>query len=95
MRKGGDKTIKIPKAKLLKFHENRRPAYWGTWTKQTNKISGRRPFGRDEDRFDYEEDSDDDWEEEEEGESLSDDEKDKEDWKNKKNIQIDHHKGVC
>merc|ERR1712098_245559 len=79
MRKGGDKSIKVPRAKLLKFHENRRPAYWGTWTKQSKFISGRRPFGRDEDRFDYEYDSDDDWEEEEEGESLSDDEKDKED----------------
>jgi len=90
MRKGGDKTIKIPKAKLLKFHENRRPAYWGTWTKQTNKISGRRPFGRDEDRFDYEEDSDDDWEEEEEGESLSDDEKDKEDEEENDDYEVDN-----
>ena len=78
MRKGGDKNVKLPRAKLLKFHENRRPAYWGTWTKDSKKISGRRPFAMDEERFEYDYDSDDDWEEEEEGESLSDDEKDKE-----------------
>ena len=78
MRKNTDKTVKIPRAKLLKFHENRRPAYWGTWTKKSRHISGRKPFGRDDDLFEYDYDSDDDWEEEEEGESLSDDEKDKE-----------------
>ena len=22
---------KLPKAKLLQFHENQRPPYWGTW----------------------------------------------------------------
>ena len=79
MRKGGEVNVKVPRAKLLKFHENRRPAYWGTWTKNSKKISGRRPFAMDEERFEYDYDSDDDWEEEEEGESLSDDEKDKED----------------
>jgi len=79
MRKGGEMNVKIPRAKLLKFHENRRPAYWGTWTKASKMISGRRPFAMDEERFEYDYDSDDDWEEEEEGESLSDDEKDKED----------------
>jgi len=79
MRKGGEMNVKIPRAKLLKFHENRRPAYWGTWTKASKMITGRRPFAMDEERFEYDYDSDDDWEEEEEGESLSDDEKDKED----------------
>ena len=41
----------------------------------------RRPFGKDNEKFDYEYDSEEDWEEEEEGESLSnteDDEDDKE-----------------
>ena len=68
----------IKKAKLLQFHDNQRPAYFGTWTKKTTKISGRKPFGEDTELFDYEYDSDDDWEEEEQGESLSDEEKDKE-----------------
>jgi chromatin assembly factor 1 subunit A len=66
------------KAKLLQFHDNQRPAYFGTWNKKTSKVSPRRPFGMDSEIFDYEYDSDDDWEEEEQGESLSDEEKDKE-----------------
>ncbi|KAK4323924.1 hypothetical protein Pmani_005385 [Petrolisthes manimaculis] len=61
------------RAKLLLFFENRRPAYWGTWSKMSVAVSGRRPFARDG-VFDYEYDSDDDWEEEETGESLSDSE---------------------
>merc|ERR1711962_362029 len=71
---------KIPRAKLLQFHDNQRPAYWGTWTKQSQSVTGRRPFGQTAE-FDYEYDSDDDWEDEGEGESLSDaeDEKEEED----------------
>lgn len=67
-------------AKLLLFHENRRPPYWGTWRKKSKNITARRPFGKDT-VFDYEVDSDDEWEEEEPGESLhgSDDEKEPED----------------
>lgn len=68
-----DLNIKTVKAKLLKFCENRRPAYWGTWSKKSKNICARRPFARD-DIFNYEYDSDDDWEEEETGESLSDSE---------------------
>ena len=71
----------IPKAKLLQFHENQRPAYWGTWTKKSDFVSGRKPFGQDKDRFDYEYDSDEEWEEEPEGESLSDNEEDKDEEK--------------
>ena len=71
----------IPKAKLLQFHENQRPAYWGTWTKRSDFVSGRKPFGQDKDRFDYEYDSDEEWEEEPEGESLSDNEEDKDEEK--------------
>ncbi|KAF2357443.1 Chromatin assembly factor 1 subunit A [Trinorchestia longiramus] len=67
------------KGKLLKFCENRRPPYWGTWTKKPTVVRPRRPFAKEE-IFDYEYDSDDDWEEEEEnGESLSDSEGEKED----------------
>ena len=29
-----------PRAKLLQFHLNQRPAYWGTWTKTSTKVGG-------------------------------------------------------
>ncbi|TSK53654.1 Chromatin assembly factor 1 subunit A [Bagarius yarrelli] len=57
--------------KLLQFHENYRPAYWGTWRKKSTHISPRCPFKQDKDLLDYEVDSDEEWEEEEPGESLS------------------------
>ena len=33
--------IKLPRPKLLQFHENKRPAFWGTWTKNSQLVSGR------------------------------------------------------
>ncbi|CAK6955189.1 chromatin assembly factor 1 subunit A [Scomber scombrus] len=57
--------------KLLQFHENYRPAYWGTWSKKSSHISPRCPLRQDKDLLDYEVDSDEEWEEEEPGESLS------------------------
>uniref|UniRef100_I3J2Y4 Chromatin assembly factor 1, subunit A (p150) n=1 Tax=Oreochromis niloticus TaxID=8128 RepID=I3J2Y4_ORENI len=57
--------------KLLQFHENYRPAYWGTWSKKSSHISPRCPFRQDKGLLDYEVDSDEEWEEEEPGESLS------------------------
>ncbi|KAL1139326.1 hypothetical protein AAG570_006312 [Ranatra chinensis] len=56
-----DKTMKKTCycAKLLQFHDNRRPPYWGTWRKKSKY-----------EFFDYEVDSDSEWEDEEEGESL-------------------------
>ncbi|XP_028443185.1 chromatin assembly factor 1 subunit A isoform X2 [Perca flavescens] len=57
--------------KLLQFHANYRPAYWGTWSKKSLHISPRCPIRQDKDLFDYEVDSDEEWEEEEPGESLS------------------------
>lgn len=79
-------------AKFLKFHENRRPAYFGTWRKKSSYIKPRKPFGTDEKIFNYEEDSDDDWEEEEQGESLngSDDEADKENEDEKDDYEVDN-----
>ncbi|CAB3244676.1 unnamed protein product [Arctia plantaginis] len=56
--------------KLLSFHENRRPPYWGTWRKKSVSIKPRKPFGQDEKLLDYEVDSDEEWEEEQEGESV-------------------------
>ncbi len=56
--------------KYLNFHENVRPAYYGTCTAQCRRVTGRRPFSKDESVVgDYEYDSDEDWEEEE-GEDL-------------------------
>merc|ERR1719412_1167607 len=77
------------KAKLLQFHENERPPYWGTWSKKSDVVGPRRPFARDCHYLDYEYDSDDDWEEEEEGESLSDEEKDKEEDEELKDAEDD------
>jgi len=88
--KSAETNVKVPRAKLLQFHANQRPAYWGTWTKKSEYISGRRPFGKDEDRFEYDYDSDEDWEEEEEGESLSDNEDDKEKEEEKDDYEVDN-----
>ena len=89
--------VKIPRAKLIQFHEIKRPAFWGTCTRKSQLVSGRygfidiflshfslkyfyrRPFGKDENRFEYDYDSDEAWEEEQEGESLSDEKDYKED----------------
>ena len=35
-------------AKLLQFHENYRPAYYGTWRKTSRKLSARNPFAKDD-----------------------------------------------
>ncbi|RQM11484.1 hypothetical protein DD237_008189 [Peronospora effusa] len=67
---------KLGVMKLLQFHENNRPAYYGTFSTRSRIFrGGRRPFTRYS-KFDYAIDSDDEWEEEEPGESLSDDEND-------------------
>ncbi|CAH1390004.1 unnamed protein product [Nezara viridula] len=56
------------KAKLLQFHDNRRPPYWGTWRKKSSFVGPRKPLGLDKKTFDYEVDSDSEWEDEGEGE---------------------------
>lgn len=33
--------------KLLQFHQDYRPPYWGTWSKTSKDVTGRRPLGRD------------------------------------------------
>lgn len=68
--------------KLLKFEENYRPAYLGTWRKipPGGCVSARRPFGRvPEVDYDYESDAEWDEGEDPEGESLSDLDDDEED----------------
>lgn len=68
--KGGGDEAKIYKAKFLKFHENYRPAWFGTWRKRSRRVTGRRPFGKDGKMLNYEVDSEEEWEEEEAGESI-------------------------
>ncbi|VDN05420.1 unnamed protein product [Thelazia callipaeda] len=55
-------TLNLKKSKLFQFHDNWRPAYYGTWRKQSHFITGRRPFAKDTMFFDYEVDSDEEWE---------------------------------
>lgn len=84
---------KIPKImlrtyKFLQFKEDHRPAFWGTFSKKSKKINGRRPLTKDEDLFDYDYDSEAEWEEadgeeinsEEEEEEEEESEEEMEDW---------------
>ncbi|TYZ57789.1 hypothetical protein PybrP1_003248 [[Pythium] brassicae (nom. inval.)] len=58
--------------KLLQFHENHRPAYFGTFSAKSRVFrGGRRPLAQYA-KFEYAVDSEEEWEEEEPGESLSD-----------------------
>ncbi|XP_051205182.1 chromatin assembly factor 1 subunit FSM [Lolium perenne] len=68
-------TTRLIKRKLLQFAKSNRPAYYGTWRKQSAFVGPKCPLKMDPD-LDYEIDSDDEWEEEDPGESLSDCEKD-------------------
>ncbi|KAI8098081.1 chromatin assembly factor 1 subunit A-domain-containing protein [Gilbertella persicaria] len=49
------------KMKLLQFHEDVRPAYYGTWTKSHQHVTGRKPFAKDTDALDYDIDSEAEW----------------------------------
>ncbi|KAJ1979803.1 hypothetical protein H4R35_001374 [Dimargaris xerosporica] len=63
--------------KLLQFHENIRPPYYGTWSKISRTLNGRRCFHQDKTVLDYDFDSEAEWELDEDGEDLaSDDELD-------------------
>lgn len=66
---------KIP-AKVLSFHEDMRPGYFGTWTRNSREVGPRRPFGKDVVSLDYTVDSEAEWEEEEEGDVVEDAEED-------------------
>jgi len=41
------KKVEKKKWKLLQFHQNYRPAYFGTWRKKSRKISPKNPFKKD------------------------------------------------
>lgn len=67
------RIISVPnKLKFLKFFEDYRPPYHGTWSKPKSRfVSGRHPFGKDESHLNYEIDSEAEWDEEaEDGEDL-------------------------
>jgi Chromatin assembly factor 1 subunit A/F/Y rich C-terminus/F/Y-rich N-terminus len=53
-------TLMLGKPKLFKFHDNFRPAYWGTFSRRSTAVRGRRPLARDTD-VDYDYDSDAEW----------------------------------
>lgn len=67
--------------KLLQFESDRRPGWYGTWTKSTNLIGPRCPLGQDPVSLDYSYDSDADWEEvgQVEGEDVQDGEEKEDD----------------
>lgn len=57
-------------AKVLIFHEDTRPGYFGTFTKPSAVVGPRTPFAKDAVAFDYGYDSSEDWEEEGGGDDL-------------------------
>ncbi|KAL9538657.1 hypothetical protein MBANPS3_010766 [Mucor bainieri] len=73
---GASDILQVPnvrmvlRMKLLQFKEDVRPAYYGTFTKQSRIVSGRRPFAQDVDQLDYDVDSEAEWEPEGEGEDI-------------------------
>ncbi|KAF9969748.1 Chromatin assembly factor 1, subunit A [Actinomortierella ambigua] len=73
------KNIPALRMRLLQFAENYRPAYYGTWSKRSDKVTGRRHLGKDTDVLDYDFDSEAEWEEDEEGEELKSDDDEEED----------------
>ncbi|KAF9134186.1 hypothetical protein BGW39_007800 [Mortierella sp. 14UC] len=72
------KDIPALRMRLLQFAENYRPAYYGTWSKRSKNITGRRFLGKDTDLVDYDFDSEAEWEEDEEGEECKTDDDDDE-----------------
>ncbi|KAH9272068.1 hypothetical protein BASA83_005656 [Batrachochytrium salamandrivorans] len=65
--------------KLIGFAENIRPAYFGTWSKVSKHVTGRRPFSTNEPSLDYDVDSEEEWEEDEPGEELKSEDEDEDD----------------
>ncbi|KAF8061551.1 chromatin assembly factor 1 subunit A-domain-containing protein [Lyophyllum atratum] len=74
-----DRTL-LP-AKVFIFHEDARPGYFGTWTRNSRIIGPRTPFAKDVLVFDYGYDSGEEWEEEPAGDAddVAEDAEDEED----------------
>jgi chromatin assembly factor 1 subunit A len=69
------RTVRLRnKMKYLHFAEDYRPPYFGTFSKRSTALNGRRPDKKDEELFNYDYDSEAEWEEEEEGEDLGESE---------------------
>jgi chromatin assembly factor 1 subunit A len=86
------------KYRLLSFHEDRRPAYHGTWSKKSTKVTGRTPFGKDAMYLDYDYQSEGEWEEgdDEIGEDIEDEDKCKDDDDDEGEARIyDYDDGFC
>jgi Chromatin assembly factor 1 subunit A len=49
--------------KVLSFHEDYRPPYKGTFSKTSTVLTGRNPFEKDHNVFNYDFDSEGEWEE--------------------------------
>lgn len=66
------KNIRSLKMKLLLFHEDVRPAYYGTWAKALgrNIVNGKRPFAKDTEVLNYEYDSEAEWDHDVEGDDI-------------------------
>lgn len=77
------------RAKLLQFHTDIRPAYFGTWQKKSKLVTGRRPFGQDDEIFDYDVDSEAEWDIGGPGESLKGDDSEEEDGDGIDDYEID------
>ncbi|KAG2365759.1 hypothetical protein BDR07DRAFT_1607316 [Suillus spraguei] len=58
------KDRKMVPAKVLIFHEDARPGYYGSWTKNSRTVGPRSPFARDLLARDYGYDSGEEWEDE-------------------------------
>lgn len=69
----------VLRMKLLQFTENVRPAYYGTFTKRSQTVTGRRPFAKDESKLEYDIDSEAEWEPEGEGEDIVSGDEDEDD----------------
>lgn len=65
-------------AKVLIFHQDARPGYFGTWTRNSREVGPRTPFARDVVSLDYGVDSGEEWEEEEEEGEVVDGDEDEE-----------------
>jgi chromatin assembly factor 1 subunit A len=63
------------KYKFLRFHEDCRPPYHGTWSKSSSIVKGKNPFAKDTTYLEYDYDSEAEWEEgdEEAGEDVEND----------------------
>lgn len=76
------KEILVPnRYKFLRFHEDYRPPYHGTWSKPRSSIvTGKNPFAMDTSYLDYDNDSEAEWEEgdDDPGEDCEDDSADDE-----------------